>query len=357
MLLSTVLVVFAFAACLAGTFAFTRWSRRKEFLDVPNERSSHSKPVPVGAGLIISSTVLAALSVAYLSRTFEGLPVISLNLASVFLIAAVCLVAISWRDDIKKVPVFLRFLTHSAAAALVLWFSSGWIEGLGDYWLPGIILSFIWIVGLTNAYNFMDGIDGISGVQALTAGIGWGALGIVLGLDSIATAGFVVGSASLAFLVFNWEPARVFMGDSGSAFLGFTFACLPILAVERLNIVGSADDSVSWVFGLFGAVLAGPFVVDSSLTFLKRLLKGERVWEAHRSHMYQAMVIGGSRHATVALIYAVAGVLCSATVIASVLNPSLLFLPAVGLLSVAIGLAFFAYSRNGKIVSSATESE
>jgi UDP-N-acetylmuramyl pentapeptide phosphotransferase/UDP-N-acetylglucosamine-1-phosphate transferase len=163
-------------------------------------------------------------------------------------------------------------------------------------------LALLWVVGLTNAFNFMDGIDGIAACQAITAGLGWGFLALQAGVPFAAALGFLLASSSLGFLCHNWSPARVFMGDVGSLFLGFTLAMLPFLVGELSRDrsgTGLACSAVS---------LMWPFVFDSTFTFLRRLIKGENVFDAHRSHLYQRLVRAGWSHPAVTFLYAVLGI-------------------------------------------------
>jgi UDP-N-acetylmuramyl pentapeptide phosphotransferase/UDP-N-acetylglucosamine-1-phosphate transferase len=150
-------------------------------------------------------------------------------------------------------------------------------------------------VGLTNAYNFMDGTDGIAACQALAAGLGWALLGWQGGVPIVAGIGLLIACGSLGFLIHNWPPARIFMGDVGSAFLGYSLAVLPVMYFHfRKDSPGAP---------IVGLLLVWPFVFDTAFTFLRRLLRRENVFAAHRSHLYQRMSSARSGHARVALLY------------------------------------------------------
>ena len=138
----------------------------------------------------------------------------------------------------------------------------------------------------------MDGIDGIAGGQAVVAGLGWAALGWLSDQPLVGILGILLAASSLGFLGHNWPPARIFMGDVGSAFLGFTFAVLAVAAAQR-------DARLA----LAGVLLVWPFIFDACFTFLRRLRNGENVFAAHRSHLYQRLVIAGYSHRTVTLLY------------------------------------------------------
>ena len=208
---------------------------------------------------------------------------------------------LGWRDDIKSMPARVRFLVQGLVAI-------GTIAGLGYFdALPfpligrinlgvlGIVLTIIWIIGLTNAFNFMDGIDGIAGGVAAAAGLGWMFL-IISGAGSMSGLAFwialAITAASIGFLFHNWSPAKIFMGDVGSLFLGYTFAVLPLL-VENKTVQPLMP----------GILLVWVFIIDAGVTFIRRAYRHERLFSAHRSHLYQRMVIGGMSHAAVSTIY------------------------------------------------------
>jgi UDP-N-acetylmuramyl pentapeptide phosphotransferase/UDP-N-acetylglucosamine-1-phosphate transferase len=153
------------------------------------------------------------------------------------------------------------------------------------------------VIGLTNAYNFMDGIDGIAAGQALIAAVGWSLLAWATQSMTVFPFAVVLGGSALGFLVHNWSPASVFMGDVGSAFLGYTFAALPLLA--RSPRTSAANDPLP----LLALLFVWPFVFDSFFTFLRRLSRREHIFSPHRSHLYQRLVLAGYSHATTSLLY------------------------------------------------------
>jgi len=285
--------VLALAASYFGVATIRRMAERRQFLDIPNERSSHTRPTPRGGGLAIVVVVLVlAWPVALSSPTFAWRAMTALTLGSL-LIAGV-----SWLDDMRPVSFLVRLLVHAVGAGVAM-AGIGTIHAIGMPagmhlslgWL-GLPLTLVWIVGLTNAYNFMDGIDGISGGQALVAGLGWAVLGWIGGQPLVGGMGLLIAAASLGFLGHNWPPARIFMGDVGSAFLGFSFAALTVMTAQS-----------NPVFVLAGIALIWPFVFDAGFTFARRLCRGEKVWAAHRSHLYQRLVISGLSHGQVSSVY------------------------------------------------------
>lgn len=280
-----------------GVERFRRWSLQKRIVDVPNERSSHAAPTPRGGGLIFVVVCL----VFYAANGLAG----DQHFRWSYFFGAVLVASVSWLDDLYSVKTLLRFIVHGLAASMVIYEFGFWQQielpyfgavGLGA---AGAVLTVCWIVGLTNAYNFMDGIDGIAATQAVTAGIGWLIAGTLLGSSETALYAGVVAFACMGFLIHNRKPARIFMGDVGSAFLGFTFAVLPILAKTE----NAANADKDGIFPLIGVLLVWFFVFDAAYTFAARLLRKEKVWEAHRRHLYQKMIINGYTHQAVTNLY------------------------------------------------------
>ncbi len=282
------LVVFA-ASCLAAA-AMTAWlarhAPRLELLDVPNERSSHSSPTPRGGGLAIVVVTLGAVVVAGGRGDLDARIVVAL-------LGGLPVAVVGWVDDLREVAPWARLLVHFLAA---LWMVQ-WMREVGPP-APGplggglvatgvLVVATVWSI---NLYNFMDGIDGLAAGEAVLVGL-FGALLLTgdaaTGLRQVAAA---VAGGSLGFLFFNWAPARIFMGDVGSGFLGFAFAALAV-ASEALDSL----PALAWV------LLGGVFVVDATLTLLRRLAARERVWEPHREHAYQRVIRAGGSHRAVAL--------------------------------------------------------
>lgn len=331
-------ILAGFFLTVVGIELFLKWSRKNRIFDIPNERSSHRTPTPVGGGMVIVIVSLG-LFLFYLHTNEKDIP-------WSYFAGAVLIAIISWLDDLYSIPAFVRFLCHSVAALFVI-FSPGITETI---YLPvigsqevGIFvygLWFLWIVWLVNAYNFMDGIDGIAGVQAVGAGIGWGVLGFLLGIEEAALFGSILAFSGIGFLKYNWQPAKVFMGDVGSAFLGYTFAVFPLFLAGNKQI-----ESGSFFF--VAVLFVWLFVFDSVRTFFVRLFKGETVWKAHRRHIYQKLVIEGFSHRYVTTIY---GVLSILIIFLTLMRfyfgiPNDLFLCAlVGLVSA--GLLIFTFYAN-----------
>lgn len=241
-------------------------------LDEPNARSLHETPVPRTGGIAILAGTAVALGFV---GTQLWLP----------MLLALLLAVVSLIDDLRGLPNRLRLLAHLAAAAVLCWYV------LSPMYVVELVLLVLAVVWITNLYNFMDGADGVAGGMAV---IGFSAYAIaawLAGEVALAALCVAIAAASLAFLMHNFHPARIFLGDVGSIPLGFLAAALGIL--------GWRDDVWPLWFPL---LVFGPFNGDATITFLKRLVRRERVWEAHRDHYYQRIVRMGLGHRAAALI-------------------------------------------------------
>jgi UDP-N-acetylmuramyl pentapeptide phosphotransferase/UDP-N-acetylglucosamine-1-phosphate transferase len=281
-----------------GVSKYSKWAIKKNILDIPNQRSSHTKPVPRGGGLIIVALTLGGLSLYQILGGFSSWAVILC-----FSMGALMISGVSWWDDLHSLPIGIRFAGHSVAAIIGIAVFGYWhtitfpVIGQIHLDLIGLPLTFLWIVGLTNAYNFMDGIDGIAAGQAAVSGLWWSIFGWVYAQPLLLVLGLFLACANMGFLAHNWPPARIFMGDVGSAFLGYTLAMLPLMANYSF-LPGGWDSSF-----LAGILLNWPFLLDTIFTFLRRLANGENVLRAHRTHIYQRLVQAGYSSASITLLY------------------------------------------------------
>ena len=282
---------FGLLASIAIVALARSWARERRVIDHPNDRSLHEQPTPRGGGVGIVLPVVFALGVApaWLAgdATAVWFAVLSLAVAVVGLV-----------DDVRSLSALVRLVFQLLVAALFVHVVAGWSvlewPGLGrvDLGVLKTPVTVVFIVWLTNAYNFMDGIDGIAGLQAVVAGIGWVGAGFYLGDLLLATAGAAVAGASLGFLWFNWSPASIFMGDVGAPFLGFVFAGLTAYASTRSPTAATA-----------GVLFVSPFLFDTAVTLIRRATRGENLLRAHRSHLYQRLVLQGASHASTSLLY------------------------------------------------------
>ena len=271
-----------------------RWARASQvLLDVPNDRSSHRVPIPRVGGAAIVIGVAAGLAAGGLT----GAPAAAR--ADVLAAGALAIAAVSFLDDVRSIPALVRLIGHAVVGGIVVIAVGPWpVDArLDGGSLVSVAFAGLWIVGMINAYNFMDGIDGLAGGQAVVAGAGWAIVGALTRAPEVVALALAVAAAGAAFLAFNWQPARVFMGDTGSAFLGYAFAVLPMAAAPSAAAFMAA------------ALFVWPFIFDAGVTFLRRLARGENVVKAHRSHLYQRLVATGLSHRQVSLTYLALGTL------------------------------------------------
>ncbi|TNF01276.1 MAG: glycosyltransferase family 4 protein [Bacteroidetes bacterium] len=274
------LLVASIALICIGTWILTgvlrRYALAKQLIDMPNQRSSHIAPTPRGGGVAIVVAVL--VSFVSIGFVYPELAKISWALSCGPLLVAV----IGFWDDHGHIPATWRLVAHFLAAAIGLVFVGG-LPALSifDYQLElgiiGAAGAAIYVVWLLNLYNFMDGIDGIASIEAITVGLGGALLFFLVVPDSGAWLfPFFLASSVLGFLVWNFPPARIFMGDAGSGFIGSVMGMFTVVAA-------GFSDQLIWCW----LILLGVFVVDATTTLLRRFIRGEPVYEAHRSHAYQ----------------------------------------------------------------------
>lgn len=265
------------AVCISFllTAALRRYAISRRLIDVPNARSSHAVATPRGGGVAI--VVVFIVSLIFLHSA--GLIALSAFCASAG--AGLSIALIGFMDDHGHIAARWRLLGHFAAA---LWFL-GWIGGLPslvlfggqvDLGWAGHILAAFYLVWLLNLYNFMDGIDGIASVEAICTCLGACLLYWLSGLDNLVWGPLLLAASVAGFLYWNFPPARIFMGDAGSGFLGIVLGGLSLQAAW-------ASSSLLWAW----LILLGVFIVDATFTLFRRLLRGDKVYEAHRSHAYQ----------------------------------------------------------------------
>ncbi|HLO78725.1 MAG TPA: glycosyltransferase family 4 protein [Magnetospirillum sp.] len=259
--------------------------KRRQILDRPNDRSSHTLPTPRGGGLA-TTPVLAAILMAL------GWHISSARLG-VLGLGALVLLAVSWLDDRKGLPALPRFLAHAAMVALFLILAGGDLPVFGGVlplWADRLAAGVAWL-WFVNLYNFMDGIDGITGVETTSLGLGIAVVATLaegLAVFDVIPAGLAAAAVGAGFLVWNWHPAKVFLGDSGSVPFGYVLGGLLLVLAMQGQLAAAL-------------ILPGYYVADATITLGRRALNGEKVWQAHRKHFYQRAVQGGKRHDQVAL--------------------------------------------------------
>ena len=281
----------AFVISALGLLMYLRLPKRHLIWDLPNRPNAmHTNPTPRIGGLVMATAVVAAV------LTLSGA-----SLPKMLVIAAFMLLVVSIFDDRWQLSPALRMAIHLAAALLMTWF---WIhsfaslhqaEGAWKWALTpiGAVIVVLAITWMTNLYNFMDGADGMAGGMAI---FGFGSYALVAyntqGSTDITLLSAALAGAAAGFLLFNFSPAKVFMGDAGSIPLGFLAAIL--------GIQGSLVGAWHWWFPL---VVFSPFIVDATVTLLKRLWVRKKIWLAHRDHYYQRLILAGWSHRRTALTY------------------------------------------------------
>lgn len=296
------IVIISVLLIACGNYFFTGWfikyARLRRITDIPTERSSHTIPTPRGGGI---GFVIASIIAFILYFGWMGILTSPLYLAMLLTVSVMA--CLGWFDDRHDLSQTVRFTIQVVAAGSIIFF----IEGLDTFFIPyastislGIFspfLGLLWITGATNIYNFMDGIDGIASTQALSASAGWMVIAYLWNEPVLFTINFIVLATVTVFLIYNWSPARIFMGDVGSVFLGFFFAMMPFLAAAI-----SEEYSIGMTLWI-GALLLWPFLFDSTYTLVRRVLKNENVFEAHRTHLYQRLNIAGWSHSIISVLY------------------------------------------------------
>ncbi len=286
-------------ASYVGVALVRFYAPRVGFFDLPNERSSHARPIPSGGGLAFAVITLGAWW--WLLEFHPSIPLVQAvrtQHALAFIIAGALIAGISLIDDLGHVPVVFRLAVHAIGAAVFVAFFAWWsalnlpLLGWVTLGTAGVFISIFWIVGMVNAYNFIDGLDGMAGGQAAAAGLGWVALGFSTGHFAIEAMGALLAASSIGFLFHNWHPARIFMGDVGSTFLGFCFAILPIIAAQY-------DPRLA----LAGVLLVWPALFDTGFTIVNRLRRGENVFTGHKEFLFHRLVAAGWSHAAASTLY------------------------------------------------------
>lgn len=276
----------------------TRWMwRHGNIIDTPNQRSSHKRPLPRSGGVVIVLTFL--LGMIYILRLEEA-HLVDKQYYWAFVLSSLLIAGVSLWDDMHGKTAGFKLVTHVAAVVIVL--ASGIVidnlalpwSGYASLGAAGYVVSFLWILGLSNAMNFMDGIDGLVAGTAVISSLFFMAISHHLGSSFVYITGYAILAGALGFLFWNFQPAKIFMGDVGSVFLGFVLAVLAIIAAKY---------DTSRVSFLVMPLLVFNIIFDAVFTFIRRAIRGEKVMQAHRTHLYQLLVRDGFTHREVSLIH------------------------------------------------------
>lgn len=280
-----IIIIFCFSLSWLGTGSFIRVAKNGDLMDIPNSRSSHSTPVPRGGGIVFAALfLLSVLMILLISPHGNSRFLLAL------IVGGLIVASLGWIDDVRGLSPKTRLGAQFLAVAIALLLLGGFPSlslgltriHLGMFGFPLALVGGVWLI---NLYNFMDGIDGLAAGEAVLVSIAAGLLLLRGGEPLLSMTLFMLAAFVGGFLVWNWSPAKVFMGDVGSSFLGFVFAVF-IIVGERS---GSAP-------ALIWAVLLSVFAVDATLTLLKRVLQRKDLAKAHREHLYQQAIIAGHSH-------------------------------------------------------------
>ena len=281
------------AVSAVGVWVSIRIAERVGVLDLPNERSSHSLPTPRMGGV----PMVAAAALAFGGWVFlaAGEANAQRILPYTFLFA-LAMFLLGFYDDLRNLSPLFRFLVQFVSALLLLVFLGPllpeislwiWVFPKWAWVVPGVF----WVVWMLNLYNFMDGIDGLAGGEAAVASSFFFLVFAWYGQSGWAVANLVVAAASMGFLVHNWPPAKIFMGDGGSMFLGAFYGMQSVVATMSTPVP----------FPVLVLPFAN-FILDTTFTLFRRLIRREKWYQAHRSHVYQRMTDLGMTHGKVTSI-------------------------------------------------------
>jgi UDP-N-acetylmuramyl pentapeptide phosphotransferase/UDP-N-acetylglucosamine-1-phosphate transferase len=299
-ILPLIIAAAVFTATLGATGGVLRILRARSILDHPNARSSHSTPTPKGGGI----AVIAWVAIAWVALSW---PSPMADVTAAVIVAALALAALSWFDDLRGLNPLLRLSAQIAAVVFVLTgaapisgqgYFGGLLPGGWDVFAAGLL--WVWFI---NLFNFMDGIDGLAGVETAAIGIGAAVVAAIAGLTPLfGLFGITIAAAAAGFLYWNWHPAKIFLGDVGSVPLGFLLGWL------LLQLAANGQWAAALILPLY-------YLGDATITLVRRGLRGEKVWQAHREHFYQQAVLRGLNHAEAArhiLLIDIALIACAA---------------------------------------------
>ena len=269
-------IIFALSILLTGVVL--RWLRHRAILDAPNARSNHDTPTPRGGGIAVAATI----AIAWIALLWLR-PDLAIGLNPAVMLGALGLCLLSWLDDLRPLGAGLRLPAHLVACAIGIWAlpDNGLVfQGLLPAWADAVVV-LIW-AGFLNFYNFMDGIDGITGVETIGIAGGLALFAIVVSMEPASqslplAAPLAIAVVAAGFLVWNWPPAKLFMGDVGSVPLGYCLGWFLLFLAVKGN----------WAAAV---ILPAYYLTDAGLTLVIRAARGEKVWLAHKEHFYQQAV-------------------------------------------------------------------
>lgn len=283
------LLLLAVLLSAALTLLVRRYALSRGVLDHPNARSSHSHPTPRGGGMSIVIVVSITAALFIYHDVSDAVPWAILS-------GGLTVALVGYLDDRSALPVRARMIVHVASAGWAVFLLGGmppiqWGAAVAHLGFWGDVLAVFALVWMLNLFNFMDGIDGIAASEATFVAAAGAGLCWLVGIHSATSVtAAAVAAASLGFLLWNWPPAKIFMGDVGSGYLGYVLGVLALAA-------SCQSPAILWVW----LILGGVFFVDATVTLVRRLLRGDRVYEAHRSHAYQWLARRWQSHKSVTM--------------------------------------------------------
>ena len=337
------MIFFIVIATIAISFVLTHLVRKtaikRNKFDIPNERSSHQNPTPRGGGV----AVVAAFVFGLLALLIRG-DIASESFYAIVL-PGVLVAAIGYLDDLGRVTAArLRLIGHFVAAVIAVYILDGlppmpvFAETL-DIGLVGNIIAVLFLVWMLNLFNFMDGIDSITGVEALTSCLILTIFLINKSETELWQVPALLCAAVIGFLYFNWPPARIFLGDIGSGFIGFTIGTISL-------VIARSQPLITWAV----IILLGVFIVDATVTLIRRLIDKQRISTAHRSHAFQHLANSADRHLKVSLSIAAVNIFWRTPIAWLVVDQRIL--PIIGVVTAYIPLLVLAiYFKAGKTAS------
>ncbi len=279
--------------------------QKRNVLDIPNERSSHLAPTPRGGGVGIVGIWTIGIIAGLFLNIVHGDGFIFAAIGGVITLAL-----LGFDDDQKDLSPMLKLIIQGGIAAAAIWFSGIPLTTFDFPFIPEHVLGFsgwvfawLWLVGFTNIFNFMDGANGLAGSQILFAGVAFSILGIGTNDTQLMVSGALIAGAALGFLKYNFPIAKVFMGDVGSLPAGFLLALMVLRAAE-----GPAAEQVTIATPL---LFIWPFLYDGIYTLINRIVHKRNPFRPHRSHLYQRVMIAGATHEQITTRYATGIVACA----------------------------------------------
>jgi len=337
------MIFFTVIATIAISFVLTHLVRKtaikRNKFDIPNERSSHQNPTPRGGGV----AVVAAFVFGLLALLIRG-DIASESFYAIVLPGAL-VAAIGYLDDLGRVTAArLRLIGHFVAAVIAIYILDG-LPPMPLFWatldigLIGNIIAVLFLVWMLNLFNFMDGIDSITGVEALTSCLILTIFLINKSETELWQVPALLCAAVIGFLYFNWPPARIFLGDIGSGFIGFTIGTISL-------VIARSQPLITWAV----IILLGVFIVDATVTLIRRLIDKQRISTAHRSHAFQHLANSTDRHLKVSLSIAAVNIFWLTPIAWLVVDQRIL--PIIGVAIAYIPLLVLAlYFKAGKTSS------